>query len=974
MSRSLLLSLLALSSLLLLGSSASAHPAPLKKAKTAPSPLRGVDRVEARREANGRLTVRLFPKLHRDGLRGASKPALRLQASSLGWSRAMRGALQPLQAPASSPLSQSWAGQPSGDDLHGATDSTGEVPGSTQPRFKMVYARPADAPDRFTQYADAMQFNAWWVSTRFLEASRSELMPRFDLGTQFDHASLDILQLALPRARAYYESGPGGSGGVFRRVMEDLQPLVQARMSGVNYPYNVLVQLDGIQDVPGCPGEGGGGRAQVPRYSSEPNNPHFEGGDILSSHASDGGVYSALWSCESGNFTPNNPETRASLLHEILHNLGGVTVGQPHSTFSQHCWQEADILCYPDTGGFGNPADCSGSTTQTMSVAQTQECARRQEPFGDTRLPAPDCSAARALTPSDREFNSNLQGLDCGQDDYFRPRSPFNLLRVNRGVRIFQHYPAQPDELPAPTGCEWISPVGQSGNETFRDAFCQLSLRPANAAQSPFLCSPRNCLRPTGLTPARLSLRVETENPRAGRPFQVRVEGGPEAEQWQYTFHASGQVSSVSGGRTASFIPRVEEGECHGVLAVEARVGAFIGASRVAGGRVEAELPCPGEDPPSGSNDPRGELRRLSGNGLTGSRRADRLAGGSGSDALIGLGSADRLRGGPGGDLLAGGSGNDRLYGQAGHDMLGGEAGNDRLMGEAGNDVLSDGSGRDYLSGGAGRDRLYGGAGRDRLDGGEGNDLLAGDDESDRLRGGAGSDSLYGGGQADSIQGGEDDDTIAGQLGDDSPCYKQGKRVPDETPSCSHAPAAIIRASGADAGQLALIILLRGGYGDDLILGGEGADSLSGDQNDDTLYGGEGTDLILGGSGDDRLYGGPGDDMLVGGAGADLLLLGPGDDLGAGGPGNDVLQANDGVPSGALIDCGEGLDTLILDGADLAARPLNCENIRRNDIPFSEPEQPSDGQPLLLRPIKGEPGLSARLRRTHRESIRLQPR
>lgn len=102
--------------------------------------------------------------------------------------------------------------------------------------------------------------------------------------------------------------------------------------------------------------------------------------------------------------------------------------------------------------------------------------------------------------------------------------------------------------------------------------------------------------------------------------------------------------------------------------------------------------------------------------------------------------------------------------------------------------------------------------------------------------------------------------------------------------------------------------------GHDLILGGEGTDSI---------WGGMGSDLILGGSGDDQVFGGvdirmrglgrtdthDAADLLLGGAGNDTIAAGGGDDTLLGGAGNDVLKGNQGVD---LLVGGAGDDIFVL--------------------------------------------------------------
>jgi hypothetical protein len=72
---------------------------------------------------------------------------------------------------------------------------------------------------------------------------------------------------------------------------------------------------------------------------------------------------------------------------------------------------------------------------------------------------------------------------------------------------------------------------------------------------------------------------------------------------------------------------------------------------------------------------------------------------------------------------------------------------------------------------------------------------------------------------------------------------------------------------------------LTGNDGNDILIGGQGPDTLIGNAGDDTLIGGNGTDLLLGNAGDDLLYGGNGSDTLTGGLGTDTLTGGNGEDI-----------------------------------------------------------------------------------------------
>src|SRR5690606_22884628 len=153
--------------------------------------------------------------------------------------------------------------------------------------------------------------------------------------------------------------------------------------------------------------------------------------------------------------------------------------------------------------------------------------------------------------------------------------------------------------------------------------------------------------------------------------------------------------------------------------------------------------------------------------------------------------------------------------------------------------------------------------------------------------------------------------------------------------------------------------ILVGGPGADIMYGEEGDDSFIIEGNDphaDKVFGGEGYDIVLGGDGDDAIrldsffdeqsveeidgqggtnviYGTPGDDILdfsntllkninriEGLAGNDLIKGSQGDDVIYGGPGNDRLYGNGGndtfvirsnEPGTNHINGGEGLDQII---------------------------------------------------------------
>jgi Ca2+-binding RTX toxin-like protein len=170
--------------------------------------------------------------------------------------------------------------------------------------------------------------------------------------------------------------------------------------------------------------------------------------------------------------------------------------------------------------------------------------------------------------------------------------------------------------------------------------------------------------------------------------------------------------------------------------------------------------------------------------------------------------------------------------------------------------------------GGTGNDSLFGNDLRNRLDGGDGDDTLSGLAGNDTLIGGAGNDNYTGGSGADRVSfknspAGIDADLLSG--------FATGE--------------------GDDALNDTIEIVIGSAFRDTItggggvvatnfrIIGGKGADTLTGSGSNDTLKGGGGNDVLRGVGGDDTLLGAAGNDRLYGG---------PGVDVGRGGDGKDT--------------------------------------------------------------------------------------
>lgn len=98
-----------------------------------------------------------------------------------------------------------------------------------------------------------------------------------------------------------------------------------------------------------------------------------------------------------------------------------------------------------------------------------------------------------------------------------------------------------------------------------------------------------------------------------------------------------------------------------------------------------------------------------------------------------------------------------------------------------------------------------------------------------------------------------------------------------------------------------------GGAGNDRIDGGAGNDVLNGDDGNDNLSGGDGDDQLFGGAGNDNLAGGWDDDLIDGSIGKDRLSGGHNDDTLTGDKGPDRLFGGKGVDA---LDGGKGIDRI----------------------------------------------------------------
>ncbi|MGZ8346371.1 MAG: M10 family metallopeptidase C-terminal domain-containing protein [Allosphingosinicella sp.] len=216
--------------------------------------------------------------------------------------------------------------------------------------------------------------------------------------------------------------------------------------------------------------------------------------------------------------------------------------------------------------------------------------------------------------------------------------------------------------------------------------------------------------------------------------------------------------------------------------------------------------------------------------------------------------------------------------------------------------------------------------------GGGGDDVIIGNAVANVLKGNGGDDWLMG------REGG---DTLNGGLGFDTASYRDadaGVAASLATNTGTSGDAAgdtFISIEKLEGSQFADVLVsgngndtlsglggndqLTGGNGDDTLQGGAGNDTLDGGNNNDNLDGGADNDTLNGGNHNDTLNGGSGNDTLNGGNHNDLLNGGTGNDILTGGNQNDIFAFSDLGGADQITDFKRGQDIIDLSAIDAVA-------------------------------------------------------
>ncbi|MEU6477364.1 FG-GAP-like repeat-containing protein [Streptomyces sp. NPDC047017] len=167
-------------------------------------------------------------------------------------------------------------------------------------------------------------------------------------------------------------------------------------------------------------------------------------------------------------------------------------------------------------------------------------------------------------------------------------------------------------------------------------------------------------------------------------------------------------------------------------------------------------------------------------------------------------------------------------------------------------------------------------------------------------------------------------------VGSDSFTYKANDGTDD-----SNVATVTISVSPGCHGLAATIIgngVVNGTSRADVIVTGNGNDSVSGNGGNDTICTFGGNDAVSAGSGDDYIDGGDGNDAISGGDGADVVQGGAGDDALSGGAGKDTVVGGAGSDtlaggSGTDVCAGDANGGPTLPGTDAIAAGGSCETV-----------------------------------------------
>lgn len=342
---------------------------------------------------------------------------------------------------------------------------------------------------------------------------------------------------------------------------------------------------------------------------------------------------------------------------------------------------------------------------------------------------------------------------------------------------------------------------------------------------------------------------------------------------------------------------------------------------------------------------------------ISGGSGNDVISGSDGDDLIRGEEGDDTIQGGSGDDEIHAGSGNDEIHGGIGNDDLYG--GWSTPHDDADTNVLFGGSGHDLLVSYAGHDVFDGGAGDDWLQGTQ-NTTGTGGDGLDYLNVGTATDEnelldavmqLWDDEGTDPIEHWQASrDAAIGTPGGtllSMTTMMNGNAADDKSATNPTVTNGVLTLTLDDSGQHVELVQTResvniiyfdkngkvtiqeafhkvtslevnGGKGNDRVVNKTGLFAV--------IRGGDGDDVLIGGSGRDVIYGGSGNDVLMGNGGRDSLY---------GDRGNDLLDGGlDGLQD--ELCGGDDKDTFVIDYETVLTKNVKITTQVKNESDLSD--------------------------------------
>jgi len=310
--------------------------------------------------------------------------------------RAVEAARDRLRASGAATTPAAQADHLSGDfcgSATGADDVTNAVD-VARPKYRVVYAYPADQPDRFGEYAPRIAQTVKDVVDFVAASTGGQLMLRVDQGTSCGPQFLDLQPVRLPRSLGEY-SAYGSE--LFDVLTADVRTAMGPPPAGQRT--NVLLFADAVGTVVPYAGQGTLWNDDRPGPENLSNS---------------GDNFAVVYGTGDSWFSSSERAyVMTTALHEVLHNLGGVVDGAPYATGAGHCWDEWDVLCYQDGGPTSQALtypcpgeygaellDCGANTYFATSPEPGSWLASHWNVASSRYLCAPAACATRAQRPT----------------------------------------------------------------------------------------------------------------------------------------------------------------------------------------------------------------------------------------------------------------------------------------------------------------------------------------------------------------------------------------------------------------------------------------------------------------------------------------------------------------------------------------------------------------------------------------------